>query len=922
MIRGVRNSDEARALNLSRRLLVRIGALLKKKVEVTAAVLETARADSPIETLLLDTRLLEKATELDDELLKSLSGKHLGADVSEYERPTLAQGEGVRVLCLKEELEGEDAWEDDPPVSEEASAPEEASSTEEVPVPPPASAAPLATKPDSVVPDKPLSQRVSSEAPSSGETLFTPVELDRLRLRLVTSAEKKDRIEALRLLAYAPLSMQEKAEVIFRALEDRDGDVRAEGAGLLFTLGVNDELTTTLRALSEGAEELRLRAAERLVRDLQGDVLVLARAATAVCAISALKGEPPGPLTARLILVLIGSARALEGVPARLGELIRVTLGLLANALGRGAPPQANVVFAPLLRLYRQLCQELPERILPLLRDERSKSTERPVEAFLLQVLLEATPSETEEEAQLIKICAGFIAKDTEEGRDSRGVGAVLAKRGDRAVGPLVEAYEGATASGQRYLVRLADDLIRYQPLTDESKARAATVILKAAEASYRPLRLTALTCRGIADEAVPEETRRKLAEAFLSSVGELAFRPDQEIAEDTVAFLGLPAVEPLVKHLAKERPPTQRLQATRILGRLALELKPPSGRMAATQAVVTDLLRRLQSLTLDPSFPSRRELLTAMGKLVASPAASKEAGEIVARHLMDDVQSGDPDRKQDALEGLSWLAASRRAQFDLISQAVDLLEENVEETERELSVDSGPAQLEEMLNIPEDKGLMEFLPIALGGLSRIACSRSCPNHLRREVVMFLVERWQGIVRGTTLWGPTNSAFLVQSLRELGSHPSLPDELRMEILKALAPRLMFIPVLPAVGAILAASDNPATAPAALTIGMKIVASRGPDGRYESDDRPHVARVLAQIASRKHLGAPGRESQEKARGFRAEVVEDLIRWAQDLQAGAHDGLVMIRDAKTLDEQEQASLERRLSEMYALAGPAVS
>jgi hypothetical protein len=213
----------------------------------------------------------------------------------------------------------------------------------------------------------------------------------------------------------------------------------------------------------------------------------------------------------------------------------------------------------------------------------------------------------------------------------------------------------------------------------------------------------------------------------------------------------------------------------------------------------------------------------------------------------------------------------------------------------------------------------MEFLPIALAGLSRIACSRSCPNHLRRDVVLFLIERWQGLVRGTTMWGPSNSAFLVQSLREIGCHDGLADEVRMEILKSLAPRLMLIPVLPATGAILAASDGPGTAPAALTIGMKIVASRGPGGRYEADDRHHVARALSQIASRKHLGALDRESQEKARGFRSEVVEDLTRWAQDLQAGAHEGLVLIRDAKVLDAELQATLEKRLSEMYALALP---
>ncbi len=914
MIRGVRKSEEAQSLGVSRRLLVRIGALLNNGVEISHAVLETARPGTPMEALLLDPGLLERSASLDDGRLLPLVGKHFGPSVLEYDRPAVAQVEGVRVLCLREELEAGEAW--GAPLPAPPASPVSPVKPEQVPVP---DSQALAPRPEGVVPARPLAERFVAGDGKGFETLFTPIELDRLRMKLVTSVEKKDRIEALRLLAYAPLSLHEKADVIFRALEDRDTDVRAEGTELLFTLGVTDELTAGMRALSEGSEEVRSRAADRLVRDLAGDVPVLARAAIAVCAIAALKSEAPGPLAARLVDVLHGSAAALTGAPLRIAELLRVTLGLLATALGPGAAPRANRVCLPLMRLYRGLCRDAAALVLPLFREEREKCTDRGVEAFLLQILLDSTPAGDPGEMELIRICANFVAHDTDDGRDSRGIGSALAARGERAVAPLVETYEGATVSGQRYLVRLVDDLVRYRETSDESKARAAAMVLRAAEASYRPLRLTALGCRGIAHESVPDETRRKLAEAYLSSVGELAFTPDREIAEDTVAFLGVPAIGPLVARLAKERPPDQRVQAARILGRLALALKPAAGRMAETQAAVTDLLRCLQPLALDASFPSRRELLTAMGKLVASPAASKEAGEVITRHLMDDAKSGDPKRRQDAIEGLSWLASSRRAQVDLVVQAVDLLKASVQEVERELSLDLVESVSGKMLQIPDDKGLMEFLPVALAGLSRIACSRSCPNHLRRDVVLFLVERWQGVVRGTAVWGPTNAGSLVQALREIGGRDGLPDELRMEILKALAPRLMFIPVLPAVGAILAASDGPGTAPAALTVGLKIVASRGPGGHYEADDRPHIARALSQIASRRHLGAPDRESQQKVRGFRAEVVEDLMRWAQDLQAGAHEGLVLIRDAKVLEPEAQATLEKRLSEMYALALP---
>ena len=906
MIRGARRPEEVQALGVSRRLLVRVGALLKKNVEITEAVLETARPGTPHEALLLDPALLEQAAELDEERLRALAGKHLGAAAAAL---TVAPGEApARVICLREELETTEAW-------SAAEAPPGATPPPAQDAQPPVSA-PLAT---TDVPARSLAPRLAPGS-ASAEALFTPVELDRLRLKLVTASQPAERIEALRLLAYAPLPMHEKAEVIFRALEDRHADVRAEGAALLSLLGVSDELAEAMQALTAADEANRLRAADRLLHCLTTETPDLGRAAVAVTTLASLKLEPPGASAAKYLEILALCAPALAAAAPRVAELIRVCMRLLSAALGRDAPPRtAERLTPPLLRLLRSLAQAAPAVVQPLLREERGKAADRAVEAFLLQVLLDAAPAGTPEEEELLKWCAQFIAHDTEEGRDSRVVGMSMAARGEAAVRPLVAVFAEATPSGQRYILRLTDDLVRYRKVSGPGREQFAEIVLRAMDSTYRPLRMTAMSCRGLAHEDVSEPLRAKLAEAFLASLTDFAFRADREIAEDTVALLGLPAVEPLRRHLAPERPPDQRIQAARLVGKLALELKPSAGQMVRATEAVTDLLRLLQGLALEPSFPDRRELLTATGKLVASPAATREAAEVVTRHLLADVRSGDAQRHLQALEGLTWVASSRRAQAELIEVVVSELQRTLEQAQTEITAQTREVDGELVIEIPDDHGLTELVPVALGGVSRIACSRSCPPHVIRGLVDLLTGHWRKILAGEILWGPGNAAHLVRALQDVGSSPNLPPDLRLQILKALAPRLMYAPVLPAVGAILAAADGPATSGAALALGLAITNQRGSDGKYPLEDREDILRVLGKVAGRKHLGATDAAGQEKARRFREAVLDDLFRGAQEMVPGAYEALLAVRDAKVLPAEVQATLERRLADFHALALP---
>ena len=194
MIYGVRRPEELKSLGLSQRLIVRVGALLKKSVEITLAVLEAAKPGSPGEAFLLDPALLERAQNLDAKSFLAFAGAHLKSE-TELTVDTLvlyASGGGVRVICLKEELEAEGAWD----VESSALAPSFLRGG--------GTTAPLA-----LIPKREAGAATFNRYTGSGAEVFTSSpEFDRMRLKLLTAAPA-ERIEALRILAHAPLSASE-----------------------------------------------------------------------------------------------------------------------------------------------------------------------------------------------------------------------------------------------------------------------------------------------------------------------------------------------------------------------------------------------------------------------------------------------------------------------------------------------------------------------------------------------------------------------------------------------------------------------------------------------------------------------------------------------------------------------------------------
>jgi len=919
-IRGVRHPGEISGLRLSQRMLVRLGALLKKGLAVSPPVLESAPPGSPLEGLLLDPVLLERAAALDTNGLRQLGQSR--SDLAGVLLSVEAAPDGVRVLCLQEELEGAEGWSIDTdtatqsplasPIAEQGTPAGEQSAL-----------ALSHGQPATIAARGPGAW--SGAAPAEGP--FAAAEIERWRLKLMAACVVAERMEAMRTLVLAPLPMRQKLDVVLQGLSDKEPAMRAEAAGLLPGLGADQDVAGALAGLNHTEPLRRAAAVERLLK-LLGAIGPLSAqesggrdlevGSAAVCALTMLRFQSDAALNGQLLEVLRLCAGAVGRSEERVAEIVRVIAGLLPAAAAQGSStPQVEALFSHGLRLTKALAAVAGPTLLAVLQAERERCTDMLTEAFLLQAMLDMLSASEEEERRLLAAAVSYLGRETAEGRDSRAVGVRLVRRGERALAAICEGFAGGHPGAQRYFLLLLDDICRLHKVPPAGLEPAAQVVLRTIETGNKALRMAAMECRFITSLDIPEETRRGLAKAFLDCIADFTFRSDIEKAESTLARLGLPALEPLLERLSPDRQREERVRAVRLLGDWALNVKAPHGQMARMQQAVTDLLRRLQALALDQTFPDRGELLCALGKLVASPAASKEADAVITRSVLEAARSADAEALPRALEGLSYVASSRRAHAETVQAAAELLRHTLDGMTLDISADTKRRDGETVIEISGGEKFTRLLPVILEGLSRVASASSCPPAVTREVAKLLLGRWRKVCEGGLVWGPANTALLVRALRDLGCHKTLPTEQRLEILKSFAPRHVQTHLMHSITEILATDDSPATAVGAVTIGYAILGRRSKEGQFAPEDREDILKALTRIAGRKVLGGSTPEAQQQAFAFRRLAIDELFKGVSDLVPSAYECLCALRQKSSLPEDLRKEVDRRLKDYESLA-----
>ncbi len=878
MLEGVTDKSTLTGLGLPKRTVARLGALLSRGVAFTEAVLESAEKGSSLEALLLSARLLEGAPALDSELLAELVAEsHVDDNL------VIVDSVNGRVVALDEEVEADRAW-DNPGASGEKSLTD------------------LARRPS-------LAPAPSGDSSARAE-LFAPAEIERLKLTALTSARADEAIGAMRQLAYAPLAPAEKSDVFVRALAALDSEVRAEAARLLATVGLPPEVSEALTSLASGEEPEKRLAIDRLgkalaARKVTGNQADLAVISAVVALTSALSTEASVPIRGHVLSSLAAASSVLAAFPERLAEVLRRVVELLV------ADYSATINGA--LELLPALRTSAHAEFAPLVEGEIEKTQNARVRALLIAELAAAAreDGEPETQARACEMLATEFATGGQSPADRQTlVGELFRMEGDQAAGAVLANFASGGQAAQRYFLRLLADLCRYRQLSTVLVESTGQTFLGCLKGAAKELRLGVFETLLPSDTRLSPELRGSLAAAYLENFSDLVFRPDIELAETTLARMGLPALPELIQRMEPSWPPEDRTRACRIIGEMGRLAMIGQITDANLQPQLRDTTRRLLRTSAN-DFPAPGVLGVALGKLAAAIEEDLSALETVW-HRVEALNVSEANR----LEALSWIACGRDASEEMLEASTKRLLSRLTAPEPESlgEVTEVRAGTERVLELSSEASeFVEAMPAVVRGLARVALAPRTPSPLRSRVLAALINRWKDLVSGRCIWGPAAATVMIEGLRDLASHDSAGSTEKLEVIRALGLRLADPPAMRAIAEILAAerpNDN-LGAPAA-SAALALLGLRDQRGRFPEEDREHVLCSLALILGRKEIDTSNRRTSK----LRERIVEELFEGLNDGVPGVYEALGRAADSEGLPTELREELSSRLATRRAL------
>jgi hypothetical protein len=878
MIHGVTDKSTLASLGLGKRLIARLGALLARKLAFSEAVLESADKGSPLAKLLTSARLLESAGELDSELLAELAAE-AGVD----DKLAVVATPPGKVVALEEEVEAEGAWTQPSGDGETALA--------------------------RLVHAPALAPGVGAGDAARAE-IFTPTEVEKLKLTALTSARADEAIGAMRQLAYAPISAAERGDVFVRALAGLDPKVRAEAARLLAGVGLAPDVSEALVSLATGEEAEKRLAIDRLGKALSqlstaGGEPDLVLVASLVALTSTLGAEGQTSVRGHVLSSLARAATVLARFPERLAEVIRHVIELLV------ADFPATVGGA--LELFEGLAAA-PDQLPKLLRIELERTSDPQVRTFLLARLaaLARQLPESVGVEEVADVVAAEFAGGAQTAADRQALGGeIFGLPAEAAARAILTHFGEGSLPAKRYFLRLLADLCRYRQVPDAIVEEAGEVFLGCLQGPAKELRLGVLETLMPADPRLSADLRSRLAEAYVESFSDLVFRPDIELAETTLARMGLPALPALLERLEPSWPAPERARACRVIGEM--------GRMTAAGKISAPKLRdelhetaRKLLRTSAAEFPDPGELALALGKLTVAIAEDRAALETVW-HRVSSMKMAEASR----LEALSWVACGPAATAEMVEEAAKGLLKMLTAPEPDSlgTVTEVRSGTERMLELSaEASDFVTAMPAVVRGLTRAAQSPAAGPPLRSRVLTALINRWKDLVSAKRIWGPAAATTVIDGLRDLACLPSARPAEKLEVIKALGLRLADPPAMHAISEILAVDDDSQelSGPAA-SAALALLDLRDPRGRFPEEDREHVLRALARILGRRAVNTSTRRTAK----LRERILEELCDGLNDNVPGVFDALTRVAESEGLAPEMLEEVKSRLAARTALA-----
>jgi hypothetical protein len=729
--------------------------------------------------------------------------------------------------------------------------------------------------------------------PSELRTLFSPEEVKRLKLEVLTSADATERITAIRRLGLAPGTTNEKGAVLLAALADDDPKVRLEAIRALVPLGLNPDIGREARYLVSGTDKQKL-AAARQMGELAGSASPGEISVLLTLIAGTLNTELPADARRALVESLLPAADAIANEPGQLAGAV----GLLAEQLTE----RPVELVRPVRRVLAALGARDADGTVTALEAEIDRVPDPEARRRLLGAFSSVPVPEGRRPA-IARRMAGELLSAPEPETDCIGMANALCGWGATAVDALLEVLGQSLRQQKTFILRVLDNIASRRDCPVKAKQAVTERFLNMLKTDTRPTQAVLLESELFGDRALPKKLKAGVARELVLHVHEFGGPRMIGTIEDTVIRLGAAAIDPLLELVTEGVRDRDRVSAARVLGHLVAGL-PGQGARNADQAV--NALMRCVRL-LDEEFPDRNVLAEAIGEMCTSPAMPADTVRRVGRGLR--VRVGKEPYSFGLLGGLGRLAASPNVELQTRIEVADSLL-------RLLEVDLPDMQSkrftggEKTIFIAGDEAAAytDMIPILLDGL-RTVCVNAGSSTLRDRIVAALIDKWREASSWRLVWGPANTLKLAEVLGEIARADNADRAIRAEIAEALVTSSDLLPVVRVLGPVLELdSGSAAMGKLAARVGARLLERMAPGSgdRFEVDEG--VTAALGSIAARRHLGP-----KDTAARLRRAIAEVLFKALRNGAPGAAPALRKLAESaavpRPLRREIEARLERR-------------
>ncbi|MBN1256334.1 MAG: hypothetical protein JXA52_01365 [Planctomycetes bacterium] len=866
-------------LGLSRRLAMRVGSLMGKRIACTAAVLETAREDEGLASLLLANELRRGDENLQEVIAKLLKQpEHQGLAASQ---PLVVTAQDDwEVIALQEELDAEEGF---------------------------LHAEETGTQPGSksLVPRTSSSTLTSAIAAEEVNAAFSDEQIAELQVTIFAGASSSERVSALRRLTFAPMDNNRRSAILIQALAEEDAALRAAAANGLHALGLRGDVTEAIRLLAEGNSNERRYACGRLGSGVKGGDELEIRAAV-MALLGMLRVEEDTEVIEDIIRVLAELAPQMKNFPALAKEIMRL---LIEQIVGDLQHLGSTVRFA-----FTRFDRALPGQVATYLLEEANHTEVLPVRVFLLNVAV-ACEVPGEIRPGMRRAVADCLLKLSAESSDGYPLANYLVGEGEPGIRELLSLIPNTDVAHQRFFIRILDNAFRYQQLSDEVSIELSRQALALIRSGARLLCADIFDMRLTTPEALPGELRIEMAEALLNGMRQFALPQIHEKVENALVRLGPASFPPLLQAVKEDLANTEGEVACRALGRIALAVEQED---AETIAHLRSALRVLQEISFSPQG-AHREVFLAMGCLCATGLFDEEVTGVIRRNLLNRLSGSVGDAG--AIEGLGWLAVSPLESVDNLKMIAGLAWSHLEKDTPDAEINAEILDGEEIFTIAGGFDVYsDLIPACLNAMVHVILSPNLPQAMQAEWIRKLLTRWQEATAFKAQWSPGNVAQLTRILGLVGeSHPITP-ELRIEIVHTLAQRMSNLPVLEALAGVVAAEgsmEDPEMDRLAAALARRVLDIMGKEDRLTLEDREIYLKVLARVLERGRFTVKddARSRQDATRLMRR-VVDEISLGLRDNVPGTLLHLTSLRDNERLPEELREFIAREVQDYTAL------